>query len=138
MIKQPGELKTIYKYQKMEPPNIPEINLQKAKLMRAELLIQTNKDQLIQHVKQLHNMDLSICISTTKVLSLHVHLYLQHITIQEQSNTIKCLDFGDDVLKHLEDHIYDEIMELNNCILGILPEDEIFCFLCGKGCHEAP
>ena len=60
----------------MEPPNVPEINLQKAKLMRAELLIQTHKDQLIQHVKQLHNMDLSIHTSTTKVSSLHVCLHL--------------------------------------------------------------
>ena len=56
----------------MEPPNVPEINLQKAKLMRAELLIQTHKDQLIQCVKQLHNMDLSIHTSTTEVSSLHV------------------------------------------------------------------
>ena len=51
-------------------------NLQKAKLMRAELLIQTHKDQLIQCVKQLHNMDLSIHASATEVLSLHVHLHL--------------------------------------------------------------
>ena len=55
----------------MEPPNVPKINLQKAKLMRAELLIQTLKGQLIQHVKQLYNMDLSIHTSTTKVSSLH-------------------------------------------------------------------
>ena len=60
----------------MEPPNIPKTNLQKAKLMRAELLIQTHKDQLIQCVKQLHNMDLSIHTSTNKVLSLHVCLHL--------------------------------------------------------------
>ena len=40
--------------------------------MRAKLLIQTHKDQLIQRVKQLHNMDLSIHTSTTEVSSLHV------------------------------------------------------------------
>ena len=56
----------------MEPLNVPEVNLQKAKLMRAELLIQTHKDQLIQHVKQLHNMDFSIHTSTANVSSLHV------------------------------------------------------------------
>ena len=60
----------------MEPPNIPMTNLQKAKLMRAELLIQTHKDKLIQHVKQLHNMDLSVHASTTEILSLHVCLHL--------------------------------------------------------------
>ena len=35
----------------MEPPNVLEISLQKAELMRTELLIQTYKDQLIQCVK---------------------------------------------------------------------------------------
>ena len=122
----------------MEPPNIPEINLQKAKLMRAELLIQTHKDQLIQHVKQLHNMDLSFHTSTTKVSSLHVWLHLWHITTQEQSNTVKCLGPGDDILECLEDHVYDEIMELNTRVLDILPEEEILCTLCGKGHHETP
>ena len=115
----------------MEPPNIPMTNLQKAKLMRAELLIQTHKDQLIQHVKQLHNMDLSIHTSTTKVLSLHVCLHLQHITTQEQSNTVKCLDPGNDIVECLEDHVYDEIMELNTHVLDTLPEEEIVSFLCG-------
>ena len=99
--------------------------------MRDELLIQTHKDQLIQCVKQLHNMDLSIHASTTEVLSLHVHLHLQHITTQEQSNTVKCLDPGNDIMEHLEDHVYDEIMELNTHILDTLPEEEIVCFLCG-------
>ena len=60
----------------MEPLNIPTTDLQKAKLIRAELLIQTHKNQLIQCVKQLHNMDLSIHASTTDVLSFHVHLHL--------------------------------------------------------------
>ena len=62
----------------MEPPNVPEVNLQKAKLMRAELLIQTHKDQLIQCVKQLHNMDLSIHTSTTEVLSKCMTTFVTH------------------------------------------------------------
>ena len=96
--------------------------------MKAELLIQTHKDQSIQCVKQLHNIDLSIHTSTTKVLSLHVCLHLQHITTQEQSNTVKCLDPGNDIVEHLEDHVYDEIMELNTCVLDTLLEEEIaFC-----------
>ena len=121
----------------MESPNVPEIKSQKAKL-RAELLIQTHKNQLIQCVKQLHNMDLIIHTSTTEVSSLHVWLHLWHITTQEQSNTVKCLGPGDDILECLEDHVYDEIMELNNHVLGILPEEEIVCFLCEKGHHEIP
>ena len=123
---------------KMEPLNIPKANLHKAKLMRAELLMQTHKNQLIQCVKQLHNMDLHIHTSTTEVLSLHVHLCLQHITTQEQSNTVKCLNPSDDILEHLQDNVYDEIMELNTHLLDILPEEEIVCSLCGKGHHETP
>ena len=60
----------------MEPSHIPETNLHKADLMRTELLIQANETQLTQHVKLLYNMDLNICISTTKALSFHVHIHL--------------------------------------------------------------
>ena len=60
----------------MEPPNIPITNLCKAKLMRAELLIQAHKNQLVQCVKHLHNIDLNIHVSVTEVLSFHVHLHL--------------------------------------------------------------
>ena len=81
-------------------------------------------------------MDLSIHTSTTEVSSLHVRLHLQHITTQEQSNTVKYLAPGNAILKHLEDYVYDEIMELNTHVLDILPEEEIVCFLCGKGHHE--
>ena len=37
----------------------------------------------------------------------------------------------------LEDHVYDEIMELNTHVLDTLPEEEIVCFLCGTQHHEA-
>ena len=112
----------------MEPPNIPTTNLCKAKLMRAELLIQTHKKQLVQHVKHLFNIDLNVHVSITEVLSFHVHLHLQHITTQEQSNTVKCLDPGNDIMECLEDHVFDEIMELNTHILDTFPEEEIVSF----------
>ena len=57
---------------------------------------------------------------------------------QEQSNTVKCLDPGDEILECLEDHVYDEIMELNTRVLDILLEEKVVCFLCGKRCHETP
>ena len=60
----------------MEPSHIPVINLCKAELMRAELLIQAHKKQLAQRVKQLCNMDLNIYVSTTKALSFHVCIHL--------------------------------------------------------------
>ena len=69
-------------------------------------------------------MDLHIHISTTQSLNLHVHIHLQHITTQEQSNTIKCLHPGSDI-GHLEEHIYNEILELDTHMLDTLPEEEI-------------
>ena len=109
----------------MEPSHIPVTNLHKADLMRTELLIRAHQKQLVQYVKQLYNMDLHIYISTTQTLSLHVHIHLQHITTQEQSNTIKCLHPGSDIMGHLEEHVYNEILELNTHILDTLPEEEI-------------
>ena len=70
-------------------------------------------------------MDLNIYVSITKVLTFHVHIHLQHITTQEQSNTVECLKPGSDIMKCLENHIYDEIMELNTHILDTLPKEEI-------------
>ena len=109
----------------MESSHIPVINLHKADLMRTELLIQAHQKQLVQYVKQLCNMDLHIHTSTTQSLSLHVHIHLQHITTQEQSNTVKCLHPGSDIIGCLEEHIYNEILELNTHILDTLPEEEI-------------
>ena len=75
-------------------------------------------------MKQLYNMDLHISTSTTETLSLHVHIHLHHITTQEQSNTVKCLCPGRDIVGHLEEHIYNEILDLNIHILDTLPEEE--------------
>ena len=112
----------------MEPSHIPVTNLCKADLMRTELLIWAHQKQLIQYMKQFYNMDLHIYISTTQFLSLHVHIHLQHITTQEQSNTVKGLHPGRDIMGHLEEHIYNEILELNTHILDTLPKEEIVHF----------
>ena len=37
----------------------------------------------------------------------------------------------------LEDHVYDEIMELNTRVLYTLLEEEIVYFMCGAQHHEA-
>ena len=110
----------------MEPSHIPEINLCKADLVRTELLIQAHQRQLVQYVKQLYNMDLHIHMSLLLLsLNLHVCIHLQHIPTQEQSNTIKCLHPGSDIIGHLEEHVYSEILDLNTQILDTLPEEEM-------------
>ena len=109
----------------MEPSHIPVTILCKAELMRAELLIQAHKKQLAQHVEQLCNMDLNIYVSTTEALSFHVRIHFWHITTQEQSNTVKCLHPRSDIMECLEEHVYDEILELNTHILDTLPKEKI-------------
>ena len=74
-------------------------------------------------------MDLHIYTSTMEALSFHVHIHLRHITMQEQSNTVKCLHPGSDIMGHLEGHIIDEILELNTHILDTLPEEKDCPFL---------
>ena len=112
----------------MEPLHIQEINRQKAALVRTELLIQAHQRQLVQYVKQLYNMDLNIHVSTSPSLNLNVRIHLQHIPSQEQSNAVKCLCPGSDILGHLEEHIYCEILDLNAQIMDTLPEAETFTF----------
>ena len=110
----------------MEPSHIPEINRQKAALVRAELLIQAHQRQLVQYIKQLYNMDLYIHVSTSPSLNLNVRIHLQHIPSQEQSNTVKCVHPGSDILGHLEEHIYCKILDLEAQIPDTLPEAETF------------
>ena len=108
----------------MEPLHIPEENLCKADLVRTELLIQAHQRQLVQYVKQLYNMDLHIHICTSPSLNLHVCIHLQHIPTQEQSDTVKCLCPGSDIIGCLEEYVYNEILDLNTQILDTLPDEE--------------
>ena len=115
----------ILKYSKYLTLNcIPEINLHKVDLVRTKLLIQAHQRQLVQYVKQLYNMDLHIHVSTSPSLNLHMQIHLQHIPTQEQSNTVKCLCPGSDIIGHLEEHVHSEILDLNTQILGTLLEEE--------------
>ena len=109
----------------MEPSHIPEINRHKTALVRTELLIQAHQRQLVQYVKQLYNMDLYIHVSTSPSLNLCVQIHLQHIPLQEQSNTVKCLHLGNDIIGCLKEHVYCEILDLNTQILDTPPEEEM-------------
>ena len=110
----------------MEPSHIPKIIRQKAALVRSKLLIQAHQRQLVQCIKQLYNMDLYIHVSTSLSLNLNVQIHLQHIPTQEQSNTVKCLHPGSDILGCLEEYIYNEVLDLNAQIMDTLPGAETF------------
>ena len=73
-------------------------------------------------------MDLYIHVSTSPSLNLNVRIHLQHIPTQEQSNTVKCVCPESDILGHLEEYIYCEILDLNAQVLNTLPEAETFTF----------
>ena len=69
-------------------------------------------------------MDLYIHVSTSPSLNLNVWIHLQHIPTQEQSNTVKCLHPGSDILGCLEEHVYCGVLDLNAQIMDTLPEAE--------------
>ena len=71
-------------------------------------------------------MDLYIHVSTLPSLNLNVQIHLQHIPTQEQSNTVKCLLPGSDILGCLEEHIYNEVLDLNARIMDTFPGAETF------------
>ena len=69
-------------------------------------------------------MNLYIHVSTPPSLNLNVQIHLQHIPSQEQSNTFRCLCPGRNILGHLEEHIYCEILDLNAQMMDTLLEAE--------------
>ena len=71
-------------------------------------------------------MDLYIHVSTSLSLNLNVRIHLQHIPLQKQSNTVKCVHPGSDIFGCLEEHICCEILDLEAQILNTLPEAETF------------
>ena len=71
-------------------------------------------------------MDLYIHVSTSLSLNLNVGIHLQHIPTQEQSNTVRCLHLGSDILGCLEEHIYNEVLDLNAQIMDTLPGAKTF------------
>ena len=72
-------------------------------------------------------MDLHIYISTTKALGFHVCIHLWHIATQGQSGAVGCLHPGGDIMEHLEEHVYNEILELSTHMLDTLPKGETVC-----------
>ena len=71
-------------------------------------------------------MDLYIHVSTPLSLNLNVWIHLQHIPTQEQSNTVRYLLPGSDILGCLVEYIYNEVLDLNAQIMDTLPEAETF------------
>ena len=57
-----------------------------------------------------------------------MYVYIYDITTQEQSNIVKFLHPGSDIMGCLEEHVYNEILELNTHILDTLPKEETVHF----------
>ena len=89
---------------------------QKAERMRAELLIQTNKPQIIEHIKLCHNVNLDLNTPVASTQNIHVHLHLQHASTSNVLNIVKCKDPNTDILEQLNMYIHEEIEQLYNYI----------------------
>ena len=75
-------------------------------------------------------MDLHIYISTTKALSFHVCIYICDILPHRNNQTqLSVCTLEVTLWNSLEEHVYDEILELNTHILDTLPEEEDCPFL---------
>ena len=119
----------------MEPPGIPDETLEKAKRMRAKLLIQTNKMQIIKHVKLCHNINLNLNTSVASTQSIHVCLHLQHAITSDVSNTVKCVDPNTDILEQLNMYIHEEVEQLYDYIQHTSANQQVVCYLCGQTAH---
>ena len=85
----------------MEPLGVPKETLQRAKTMRAKLLIQTNKKQIIKCVKVCHNVNITLDAAVSSMWNLHVHLHLQHAATLDILNTVRCIDPSTYILEQL-------------------------------------
>ena len=121
----------------MEPLGIPDKTLKKAKRMRAELLIQTNKMQIIECIELCHNVNLSLNISVASTQSIHIHLHLQHAITSDVSNTVRCVDPNADVLEQLNMYIHEEVEQLYDYIQHTSGNQPIVCYLCVQTTHCA-
>ena len=116
----------------MEPPRVPKETLQRAKTMRAELLIQTNKKGIIKCVKVCHNVNLTLDTTVSSTQNIHVCLHLQHAATLDISNTVRCINPNTDVLEQLNMYIHEEVEQLYDCIQETLEGQQVICHMCGQ------
>ena len=104
--------------------------------MRAELLIQMNKMQIIKCIKVCHNVNLTLVTSVTLTQNIHLCLHLQHAATLDISNTVRCVDPNRDILGQLNMYIHEEIEQLYDYIQQTLENQQVICHLCGQTSHH--
>ena len=82
----------------MEPPEIPQENLRKAQVMRAELLLKTNKPAIVQEIKDTHNMNLEMTLLLTRSQGFKIKLCLTHCETMDTLNTMRYVSPTQDIL----------------------------------------
>ena len=105
--------------------------------MRAELLIQTDKAQIIRWIKICHNINLDVDTSMSPTQNVHVCLQMQHAATWDILNTVQCINPNTDVLQQLNDYIHEEIEQLYDYILHTLGNHHIVCYICRQPAHHA-
>ena len=119
----------------MDPPDIPQENLRQAKLMRAELLIETNKPAIIQDIKDNHNIDLQIITNLSSQQTLHVRINLRHCGTEDVLNTVRCLPPTLEVVQILRQTIQEEVDILKAQLTPVV-HIELTCWACGAQEHN--
>ena len=98
--------------------------------MRAELLIWTNKEWIIKHVKVCYKVNLTLNTTVSSMQNIHVCLHLQHAATLEISNTVRCIDPNTDVLEQLNMYIHEEVEQLYDYIQQTLEGQQVICHIC--------
>ena len=117
----------------MEPSDIPEENLKKARLMKAELLFQTNQSTIVQEVKDNHNMDLDITLIITKNQGFKIKLCLRHCETLDMLHTVRCVSPSQNLLYEVRQILQEEVAELRRQMDVMTNGIAFACWYCGNG-----
>ena len=115
----------------MEPPGIPQENLRKAQLMRAELLFKTNKPDIVQEIKNNHNMDLEMTLILTRSQCFKIKLCLTHCETIDTLNTVRYVSPTQDILHDVRQLLREEVTALHHQIDVMTSGIAFTCWYCG-------
>ena len=117
----------------MEPPEVPQENLRKAQLMRAELLFKTNKQTMVQEIKDTHNMNLAMTLLLTRSQGFKIKLCLTHCETMDTLNNVRCVSPTQDFLHNVRQILQEEVALLHQQIDVVTSGVAFACWYCGGG-----
>ena len=116
----------------MEPPGIPQEDLRKAQLVRAELLFKTNKLDIIQEIKDNHNMNLEMTLILTRSQCFKIKIRLIHCETTDTLNTVRYVFPTPDILYDIRQLLREEVTALHHQMDVIASGIVSTCWYCGE------